>query len=69
MTNAASAKAWLLENLKEPAAVAKHFAALSTNGMDRVGVLWVGLELVIAKAKRGFKVSGERGRTGLGSCG
>jgi len=32
MTNAASAKAWLLENLKDPAAVAKHFAALSTNG-------------------------------------
>jgi len=32
MTNAHSAKAWLLDNLKEPAAVANHFAALSTNG-------------------------------------
>jgi len=32
MTNADSAKKWLLENLKEDAAVASHFAALSTNG-------------------------------------
>jgi len=31
MTNAHSAKKWLLEQLKEPTAVAKHFAALSTN--------------------------------------
>eukprot|EP00316_Scyphosphaera_apsteinii_P001173 CAMPEP_0119310126 /NCGR_PEP_ID=MMETSP1333-20130426/17714_1 /TAXON_ID=418940 /ORGANISM="Scyphosphaera apsteinii, Strain RCC1455" /LENGTH=547 /DNA_ID=CAMNT_0007314243 /DNA_START=35 /DNA_END=1678 /DNA_ORIENTATION=- len=31
MTNAATAKAWLLEHLKDPAAVACHFAALSTN--------------------------------------
>jgi len=32
MTNAESAKAWLLKELKEHAAIAKHFAALSTNG-------------------------------------
>ena len=31
MTNAASAKAWLLENLKDEKAVARHFVALSTN--------------------------------------
>jgi glucose-6-phosphate isomerase len=31
MTNAGTAKSWLLEKLKEPAAVACHFAALSTN--------------------------------------
>ncbi len=31
MTNAESAKAWLLGGLKDPAAVAKHFVALSTN--------------------------------------
>lgn len=31
MTNAESAKAWLLETLKDEAAVAKHFVALSTN--------------------------------------
>jgi len=31
MTNAASAKAWLLDNLKDEASVACHFAALSTN--------------------------------------
>jgi glucose-6-phosphate isomerase len=32
MTNAHSAKKWLIEQLKDPSAVAKHFAALSTNG-------------------------------------
>ena len=32
MTNAASAKEWLLSKLKQPAAIANHFAALSTNG-------------------------------------
>ena len=32
MTNAASAKEWLLSKLSDPACVAKHFAALSTNG-------------------------------------
>merc|ERR1719197_1580164 len=32
MTNAHSAKKWLIEQLKDPNAVAKHFAALSTNG-------------------------------------
>lgn len=31
MTNAHSARAWLLENLKDEKAVANHFAALSTN--------------------------------------
>lgn len=31
MTNAKSAKAWLLEHLKVPEAVAKHFVAVSTN--------------------------------------
>ena len=32
MTNAKSAKDWLLKELTDPAAVASHFAALSTNG-------------------------------------
>ncbi|KAL0811716.1 hypothetical protein ABMA28_009158 [Loxostege sticticalis] len=32
ITNATSAKNWFLENAKDPAAVAKHFVALSTNG-------------------------------------
>ena len=32
MTNAQSARAWLLETLKNEAAIAKHFVALSTNG-------------------------------------
>ncbi|HYE00153.1 MAG TPA: glucose-6-phosphate isomerase [Alphaproteobacteria bacterium] len=32
MANAATARAWLLERLGEPAAVAKHFVAVSTNG-------------------------------------
>ncbi|MCL2624424.1 MAG: glucose-6-phosphate isomerase, partial [Planctomycetaceae bacterium] len=32
MTNAVSAKTWLLDALKEEIAVSKHFAALSTNG-------------------------------------
>uniref|UniRef100_A0A0K8VBE7 Glucose-6-phosphate isomerase n=1 Tax=Bactrocera latifrons TaxID=174628 RepID=A0A0K8VBE7_BACLA len=31
ITNATSAKNWLLEHAKDPAAVAKHFVALSTN--------------------------------------
>jgi glucose-6-phosphate isomerase len=31
MTNAASARAWLLASLKDPAAVARHFVAVSTN--------------------------------------
>ncbi len=32
MTNAHTARAWCLETLKDEAAIAKHFAALSTNG-------------------------------------
>merc|ERR1719197_870166 len=32
MTNAASAKSWLLSKLPDPKSIAKHFAALSTNG-------------------------------------
>ncbi len=32
LTNAESAKAWLLEALGDPAAVARHFVAVSTNG-------------------------------------
>ncbi|CAG9792930.1 unnamed protein product [Diatraea saccharalis] len=32
ITNATSAKNWFLEQAKDPAAVAKHFVALSTNG-------------------------------------
>jgi len=32
ITNATSAKLWLLDRLQDPAAVAKHFVALSTNG-------------------------------------
>jgi glucose-6-phosphate isomerase len=32
MTNARSARAWLLETLEDHAAIAKHFVALSTNG-------------------------------------
>lgn len=32
MTNAQSARAWLLESLEDEAAIAKHFVALSTNG-------------------------------------
>lgn len=31
MTNAKTAKAWLLEKFKDESSVAKHFAALSTN--------------------------------------
>jgi glucose-6-phosphate isomerase len=53
MTNAESAKAWLLERLGDPAAVAKHFVALSTNaekvrafGIDTANMFgfwdWVG---------------------------
>jgi glucose-6-phosphate isomerase len=34
MTNAHSARAWALESLKDPAAVAKHFVALSTNAVE-----------------------------------
>jgi glucose-6-phosphate isomerase len=33
MTNAQTAKEWLLSSLSDPAAVAKHFVALSTNGV------------------------------------
>ena len=53
MTNAESAKAWLLESLNDPKAVAKHFVALSTNaakvsafGIDTANMFgfwdWVG---------------------------
>ncbi len=53
MTNAESAKAWLLKALGDPAAVAKHFVALSTNaakvsafGIDTANMFefwdWVG---------------------------
>ena len=40
MTNAQSAKAWLLDASKNPAAVAKHFVALSTNRseVERFGI-------------------------------
>lgn len=34
MANAHLARAWLLDRLKNPAAVAKHFVALSTNGKE-----------------------------------
>jgi glucose-6-phosphate isomerase len=34
MTNAHSARAWALEKLKDPAAVARHFVALSTNAAE-----------------------------------
>jgi glucose-6-phosphate isomerase len=34
MTNAETARAWLLDSLKEQAAVAKHFVALSTNAAE-----------------------------------
>ncbi|HMO51718.1 MAG TPA: glucose-6-phosphate isomerase [Kiritimatiellia bacterium] len=53
MTNAESAKRWLLESLKDPSAVARHFVALSTNaakvsafGIDTANMFefwdWVG---------------------------
>ena len=53
MTNAESAKSWLLKSLVDPAAVAKHFVALSTNaekvaafGIDTANMFgfwdWVG---------------------------
>ncbi|MDD4019149.1 MAG: glucose-6-phosphate isomerase [Kiritimatiellae bacterium] len=53
MTNAMSARAWLIEKLGDPAAVAKHFVAVSTNaekvaafGIDTVNMFgfwdWVG---------------------------
>lgn len=53
ITNATSAKAWLLQHAKEPSAVAKHFVALSTNrekvtefGIDAANMFgfwdWVG---------------------------
>eukprot|EP00128_Syssomonas_multiformis_P005247 Colp12_sorted_trinity150504_noHs@27930 len=53
ITNATSAKTWFLESAKDPAAVAKHFVALSTNktecvkfGIDPVNMFafwdWVG---------------------------
>ena len=34
MTNAQTARAWSLKKLKDPAAVAKHFVAVSTNGAE-----------------------------------
>jgi glucose-6-phosphate isomerase len=34
LTNAATARAWLQESLKDPAAVAKHFVAVSTNAKE-----------------------------------
>ncbi len=34
MANAISAREWLLSSLRDPAAVAKHFVALSTNGAE-----------------------------------
>jgi glucose-6-phosphate isomerase len=34
MTNASSARQWLLATLKDPAAVAKHFVAVSTNAAE-----------------------------------
>lgn len=34
LTNAHSAKAWLLETLNEPSAVARHFVAVSTNAVE-----------------------------------
>lgn len=53
ITNATSAKMWLLDRLKDPSAVAKHFVALSTNvpkvkefGIDEANMFefwdWVG---------------------------
>ena len=53
MTNANTAKTWLLEKLKDPKAIAKHFAAISTNaekvqafGIDTANMFefwdWVG---------------------------
>ncbi|XP_003384220.1 PREDICTED: glucose-6-phosphate isomerase-like [Amphimedon queenslandica] len=53
ITNATSAKQWLLDTAKDPAAVAKHFVALSTNeakvtafGIDKANMFafwdWVG---------------------------
>lgn len=53
MTNANTAKQWLLEKLKDPKAIAKHFAAISTNaekvqafGIDTANMFefwdWVG---------------------------
>ncbi|WP_020494397.1 glucose-6-phosphate isomerase [Verrucomicrobium sp. 3C] len=53
LTNARSARAWLLEKAKDPAAVAKHFVAISTNekavvafGIDKKNMFpfwdWVG---------------------------
>lgn len=40
MTNAKTAKAWVLEHLKEPSCIAKHFVALSTNdkGVSEFGI-------------------------------
>ncbi len=36
MTNAHTARSWTLQTLKEPAAVARHFVAVSTNGKEVV---------------------------------
>jgi len=43
MTNAETAKAWSLAKLKDPAAVAKHFVALSTNA-EKVKAFGIDLE-------------------------
>ncbi len=37
MTNARSARAWMLDALKDPASVARHFVAVSTNTAEVVG--------------------------------
>jgi glucose-6-phosphate isomerase len=43
LTNASSARDWLLESLKDPAAVAKHFVAVSTNA-ERVAQFGIDTE-------------------------
>jgi glucose-6-phosphate isomerase len=43
ITNAKSARAWLLEKLKDDRAIAKHFVAVSTNG-ERVAEFGIDLE-------------------------
>uniref|UniRef100_A0A8C1FHU4 Glucose-6-phosphate isomerase n=2 Tax=Cyprinus carpio carpio TaxID=630221 RepID=A0A8C1FHU4_CYPCA len=51
ITNAESAKEWFLQTAKDKSAVAKHFVALSTNGVSWVGgrySLWSAIGLSIA---------------------
>uniref|UniRef100_A0A8C1XLN5 Glucose-6-phosphate isomerase n=1 Tax=Cyprinus carpio TaxID=7962 RepID=A0A8C1XLN5_CYPCA len=51
ITNAESAKEWFLQTAKDKCAVAKHFVALSTNGVSWVGgrySLWSAIGLSIA---------------------